>query len=1458
MKRKIIYFLATLVLLFSLVACHNDYSFTITAPQELYVGDTYELKATTNVVWSVSDEEILKLEGSKITALKAGTVTVYAKNAKKESVEVSAGITVLEKVIENEKYEITYVLNGGELPTNAPVVYEENVGLSSLPTPSKEGYTFLGWYMNEELVTSIASTQKGKITLEARFSKNIVEYEITYDTDGGVISDSYEETYTSEEGIDKLPIPTKENYAFIGWFLSDISLYKYEKIDKGTSGDLHFVARWVKLTNENEISLPDATFHFTNIKKTPHSSGNGTYVYQPDFSGLSVPSTSVLKYTWTTSDANIASISTYSSITAKNSGYCVITATYVDDPSITINTIIKVTSEGVFYATEEEANEYKVYTVTYVGAENEVLSTQKVVSGGFAYPPTPKEYAGKKFIGWDKDNYNITSDLTIKAKYTDGENKYVGKKFAILGDSISTYDGYIPNDYKFFYPYPTADVNDVNHTWWMQAINTIGAGLFVNNSYSGSTVATDASSATQSDSRLATLLVDGQAPDVIIIYMGSNDCASPYVSLEDFTKAYKVMLDKIKVLCPDAEIILCTLPVSELYAEADRLQYNEVIEDYAQEYALEVIPLSDVDITSDLVDSAHPYRSGMTKISKKVVETLIGEVDIPELNVSVENEEVIIGSSTKLNVTVKNLEGDVKFASSDENIATVNSEGVITALAVGKVTITVSCGDMVTTVDIVCKEFSVEVTYKFEGGYSSELYIANKGDAPSLKINNYNYNDGTFWGGKYTSDIFIGDSSHDPKATFSDRIYIAKNVENAMYEVVNILRSGASSWPEGAQYVISISNSYNNYYAAINPITKQINVGDTVVFSRDFTTMSNSNPGEVYFFDSVPSGDTVVTEVSKSSSLIVPGYLGYKFLGWYDADGKLYDDVSDITGDVTLYAKWEELNPVTSIKVDAICDEMETNETFQIIASVLPEDAYFKQIFFTSSNTDILTVSSSGVITAINTGAATITITDYLQKVTYQKEIIVNAVDSIDVTFEDKYLGYIEVGETLQLDPKAYGKGRSGTTFTYEVSDASILSVSSSGLVTALKNGTSDVIISSSDNSLSVTLTISVQTYATEKAIDKLLALLVNNHYARVSVGNISLYNDGREKVFVSTYGSVNNYLFDAFKVDTTYYATTENNPNNHMSRRSTDQIEFVTVHDTATLTGTVVSIAQGMSSGETSIHYTVGNDAIYGVVPEKYIAYHAGDGTGTAFTWTKTTVVASSNVAPKFGIIKDGNNYYLTVNGTKTTVSVPTINGGVPTEEYLTHLGPTWKVENGVYYIGGPLWYSSSYNSIGSRGGNNNSIGIEMCSNLSGDIYDTFQRTAKLVADILLRNNLDTTRVKMHNTWSGKNCPQTMIEGSFWDTFMQMVELEYEIQKNYSNAKISIVSNNPTIIDNTGRVINAPLVTTSVSYKLTIELGEEIREVTLYSVIPGTTTWEKWDGTYSASRVWNNGVYAK
>ena len=750
------------------------------------------------------------------------------------------------------------------------------------------------------------------------------------------------------------------------------------------------------------------------------------------------------------------------------------------------------------------------------------------------------------------------------------------------------------------------------------------------------------------------------------------------------------------------------------------------------------------------------------------------------------------------------------------------------------------------------EEKTYNVTYNFAGGYSQELFMTGVEDAPHLDINNYNYNEGAFWSNdNYRKYIFIGNNSNDPKATFSDRIYIGIDSETGLYKVVDFMASGASSWPASAQYVITISNSYNNYYATIQPITKKIEVGMYACFDGDFTTADVDHPVTVGFFNQAPTATSITLKVTSNGQLIVPGYLGFKFLGWYDENDKLYSSVNDLTGDVTLTAKWEELTPVTSIVVDELQSEMLEGDVQQIIAHVEPLDAYFKQILYSSTDTNVLTVDENGLVKAINTGKAKIIMTNYMKNITVEREIEVFAQNTIDVRCTDQFKGVLEAGEELQLNISLFGKDAATATYTVTSSDPGVIGCDNDGKLTAQRDGQATITIASSELGVSLQIPMVVMTFGEELSeIDKIFKLIVDEHINLLEVGNACLYNDGNEKVFRSTYGSVNRFLFDEFLVHTDYYQTSENNPNNHKNRRSTDQIEFVCVHDTATLTGTVVSIASGMSSGETSIHYTVGNDAIYGVVPEKYIAYHAGDGTGTTFYWVKTNAPATANVKPEFDIVDVSGVRYVTVNGIRTSVSAPDVNGQPATKETFTYLGPVWKVEDGFYYIGAPLW--SKLGQTPSYGGNNNSIGIEMCVNLSGDIYDTWQRTAQLVADILLRNQLDPTRVYMHNTFMGKNCPQCLLEGNYWYAFMEMVEVQYAIQKDYKDAVISINSHNPEILDNTGRIIKAPLVTTVVSYDLTIEYNNETRQITLSTVVPGATCWEEWNGTYSASTIWN------
>lgn len=523
----------------------------------------------------------------------------------KEFENVTSDLRV-KTIYEKKVYTVIFKDDEGNILKEEKVKYgEDAIGLK----PDKKGYlTFVGWdtslyeIMEDKIITAIYEQLVHKISF----------YDENVKLDLGV--DSYKE---GEEVA--LPIYEKEGYQFNGWYLSNLSMTEYQYIDKNSTSNFIFYAKTTPLLNLNPIEIPESTYKFETINKNLHSSGT-SYVYQPKFPAG--PASSVTLYDWSTSNSNIATVSAYSSITAKSSGYCILTAKLKSNPAITINCVIKVTVDGIFISSVEEANKHELVNITFKGKNGEIIKEMKCLKGGEVIYPTPLEYDGYKFVGWDKDNYNLNSDTVITAQYEIGVNKYVGKTFSIIGDSISTYAGYIPDGFKAFYPYPTADISTVHKTWWMQVINKLGGNLFVNNSYSGTCVATASKDSTRYKTRLKYCLLNSVAPDVIIINMGSNDCASQYVTVDDFNQAYFEMLKNLKELCPNSEIILCTLATSIFYTEENRVAYSNIIKKYGDEFGYKVLDLEGADISNKLVDSAHPNTDGMNEVAKEILKQI--------------------------------------------------------------------------------------------------------------------------------------------------------------------------------------------------------------------------------------------------------------------------------------------------------------------------------------------------------------------------------------------------------------------------------------------------------------------------------------------------------------------------------------------------------------------------------------------------------------------------------------------------------------------------------------------------------------------------------------------------------------------------------------------------------------------------------------------------------------------
>lgn len=280
-------------------------------------------------------------------------------------------------------------------------------------------------------------------------------------------------------------------------------------------------------------------------------------------------------------------------------------------------------------------------------------------------------------------------------------------------------------------------------------------------------------------------------------------------------------------------------------------------------------------------------------------------------------------------------------------------------------------------------------------------------------------------------------------------------------------------------------------------------------------------------------------------------------------------------------------------------------------------------------------------------------------------------------------------------------------------------------------------------------------------------------------------------------------YLFE--EINMKENIAPEGNPNRPGDKH---EKKYITVHDTGDFSFNAKQWSQavhdakiGSSDYIVSYQYVVGNDGFYHNIPDDETAYHAGDGATSASLFKEyPTGVYGEKKNPHISINNDG---YYEIEGKKTKVIAPTDNGKILNENYFNDLGIYTNIIDGMYYIGS-TWFSDTYKRIGNHGGNTNSIGIESCVNRGSDIYLTWQRTAKLVAKLMDENNFGMEQIVQHHYFSGKDCPQTMRTEGYWNHFLELVEVEFQmLQFKKLGFSFEFIPINTYYVNEVGRVIN-------------------------------------------------------
>lgn len=199
-------------------------------------------------------------------------------------------------------------------------------------------------------------------------------------------------------------------------------------------------------------------------------------------------------------------------------------------------------------------------------------------------------------------------------------------RWSILGDSISTFQGFTPPGGFYYAPSsgPVTGVSDVEDTWWMQVIRARGGVLLANNSWSGSTVAESGNLGAASLSRIRKLGPDGVSPDVVMVFTGLNDVGR-YVALETFRADYEKMIRRIMERYPGARVLCGTLTVGyierplfpRLSYFGQRLEeYNDAIREAVSVTGAGLADLAALEESYESMDGLHPSGVGMRQVAE--------------------------------------------------------------------------------------------------------------------------------------------------------------------------------------------------------------------------------------------------------------------------------------------------------------------------------------------------------------------------------------------------------------------------------------------------------------------------------------------------------------------------------------------------------------------------------------------------------------------------------------------------------------------------------------------------------------------------------------------------------------------------------------------------------------------------------------------------------------------------
>ncbi|MBN2861337.1 MAG: InlB B-repeat-containing protein, partial [Sphaerochaetaceae bacterium] len=148
-------------------------------------------------------------------------------------------------------YTITYTLNDGTNHEDNPSSYTSESSLITLNDPTRDGYSFSGWYSDAAFATEASTIAAGSDGDKSFFAKWTADsHSLSFDANGGVGTMDSVDLDTDEQSTLPEVTFTRTGYTFAGWAKTEDGSAEYVDEDSYTMGtsDATLYAKWTELT----------------------------------------------------------------------------------------------------------------------------------------------------------------------------------------------------------------------------------------------------------------------------------------------------------------------------------------------------------------------------------------------------------------------------------------------------------------------------------------------------------------------------------------------------------------------------------------------------------------------------------------------------------------------------------------------------------------------------------------------------------------------------------------------------------------------------------------------------------------------------------------------------------------------------------------------------------------------------------------------------------------------------------------------------------------------------------------------------------------------------------------------------------------------------------------------------------------------------------------------------------